>query len=94
MSTVKFRFERNIGDLIREVDIQTDFLPAIGDTINAHDIFDDVKAEPGEDGWFFMVYEIVWSVDGGHLCPTVRLMSSKYAEKRRIMAVQRGETPP
>jgi hypothetical protein len=58
MSTVLFRFERHNHDLIKKVEIETDFLPRVGDSINAYDIFDDVKIEPGEDGWFFIVYEI------------------------------------
>jgi hypothetical protein len=92
MSTVLFRFERHIGDLIRKVEIETDFLPKVGDSVNAYNIFDDVKVEPGGDGWFFMVYEIRWSVEGNHLMPTVHLMSSKYADRKRLLAVDRGQT--
>lgn len=93
MSTVHFRFERHIGDLIRKVELETDFLPKIGDSINAYDIFDDVKTEPGDDGWFFMVYEIKWSIEGTKLVPTVHLMSSNHADRKRLMAVDRGEMP-
>ena len=91
MSTVLFRFERHVGDLIRKVELETDFLPKIGDTFNAHDIFDDVSAELGDGGWFFMVYEIRWSVEGSRLLPTVHLMSSKYADRKRLLAVEREE---
>jgi len=93
MSTILFRFERHIGHLLREVKIDTDFLPQVGDTLNAYDIFDHVETEPGQDGWFFMVYEIRWVLDGTHLKPTVHLMSSRHANKQRILAVARGETP-
>jgi hypothetical protein len=93
MSTVLFRFERHIGQLIRKVEIETDFLPKVGDSVNAYNIFDDVKVEPGDDGWFFTVYEIRWSVEGNRLMPTVHLMSSKHADRKRLLAVDRGEMP-
>jgi hypothetical protein len=92
MSTVFFRFERHIGELIRTVEIETDFLPKVGDSVNAYDIFDDVKVDPGDDGWFFMVYETRWSVEGNRLMPTVHLISSKHADQKRLLAVDRGQT--
>lgn len=92
MATVLFRFERHVGKLIREVKIETDFLPKVGHSVNAYDVWDDVNTEPGEDGWFFTVYEIRWSIEGTKLEPTVHLVCSKYANIKRILAVERGET--
>jgi len=89
--TVRFRFERHIGDLIREVSLEADFLPQVGESVNAYSVFDDVSAEPGRDGWIFMVYEIVWEVVKGRAEPTVRLMSALLADRERIMASHRGE---
>ncbi len=85
MSTVLFRFERQDGELIRKVELETDFILKVGESINAYDIFDDVDTEPGGDGWFFTVHEIRWSIEGTKLVPTVHLMSSKHTDKRRIM---------
>jgi len=93
MSKVLFRFERHIADVIRKVEIETEFLPKVGDSISAYDLFDHVDTEPGDDGWFFMVYEIRWSVEGNSLRPTVHLTSAKHADRKRLLAVDRGESP-
>jgi len=92
-TTATFRFERHVGQLIREVQVETAFLPQVGDSVNAYNVFDDVDADLAEEGWFFMVYEIRWLVDGGKLLPTVLLLSSKHADRKRVMATARGEIP-
>ena len=71
--------------MIRAVEVESDFLPRVGDIINAYDHFDDVDADLKELGWFFIVYEIDWSVEGTRLEPTLKLCSAKLYERRDIL---------
>lgn len=86
------RLEHSNGQLFRQVEIETDFLPKAGEVVNAYEVFDDVDTELDGVGWFFTVYSVDWSIEKGSLTTTVKLIAG--SQESRLQLLRRQEWFP
>lgn len=92
MPLVKFKIfgEAEDGLPIKQIGVECDFLPRVGDVFNTFDLFDDIKVEGNH---FSIVYDIEWSMEGNRGVPIVKLVKDQGGGHRLDILDRHGWLP-
>jgi hypothetical protein len=81
MPRVTINLESTEAVVYRKLELETEFLPRVGDILNLYDHLD----YPEEHGWFWIIYDIEWTSVGGALEPKLKLVPHQKYERADIL---------
>lgn len=86
MAQVTLLLQSTESKSLLEKEVEMDFLPRVGDSINAYDLIKDLKNDNDDITQFFIIYTVEWSIEGSSSKVKVKATPHNYSDRDSILS--------